>query len=64
MLCDHYNHYFSYGVVVYLCVARNKRSLSSLRYKGVAKSVFRKLGRGTLYDTIQIQSGAGPCTSC
>ena len=46
MLCDRYNHYFSYGVVVYLGVARNKRSLSSLRYKGVANVCFQKARKG------------------
>ena len=31
-----YKHKFSYGTVVQLCVARNRRCLSSSRYKGVA----------------------------
>ena len=41
-LCEHYCYYFSYGIVVHLCAARNKRSLSSQRYKGVANVRFQQ----------------------
>ena len=36
-----YKRHFSYGTVVQLCVARNKRCLSSKRYHGVAKVTTR-----------------------
>ena len=40
-----YKRKFSYGTIVQLCVARNKRHLSSQRYKGVAK-VTRRARKG------------------
>ena len=45
-LCEHYNYYFSYGIIVHLCAARNKRSLSSQRYKGVANVRFQRARKG------------------
>ena len=36
-----YNRHFSYGSVAQLCVARNKRRISSKRYHGVAKVTTR-----------------------
>lgn len=36
------NRKFSYGTIVQLCVARNKRHLSSQLYKGVAKVTTRR----------------------
>ena len=41
-----YNHNFSYGTVVQLCIARNKRRLSAKRYKGVAKVTSRRARKG------------------
>ena len=43
---DKYGRKFSYGTVVELCVARNKRHRSSQRYKGVAKVVSRHARKG------------------
>lgn len=41
-----YGRHFSYGTVVELCVARNKRRKSSQRYKGVAKVTSRRARKG------------------
>lgn len=41
-----YNRHFSYGSVVELCVARNKRRRSSQRYKGIAKITTRRARKG------------------
>ena len=41
-----YKRHFSYGTVVQLCVARNKRCLSSKRYHGVAKVTTRRARKG------------------
>ena len=41
-----YKRHFSYGTVVQLCVARNKRRLSSKRYHGVAKVTTRRARKG------------------
>lgn len=41
-----YNHHFSYGTVVQLCVARNHRRLSAKRYKGVAQVMSRRARKG------------------
>ena len=41
-----YHRHFSYGTVVQLCVARNKRRLSAKRYKGVAQVVSRRARKG------------------
>lgn len=40
-LIDHYGCHFSYGTVVQLCVAKNKKRLSSKRYKGLAKMKYQ-----------------------
>ena len=49
-ICQHliktYGRHFSYGTVVQLCVARNRRRRSSLRYKGVAKVTSRRARKG------------------
>ena len=45
-LISHYNNYFSYGTVVELCVATNKRRGSSLRHKGVAQIQYRRATKG------------------
>lgn len=45
-LQDRYGRTFSYGTVVELCVARNKRRKSSQRYKGVAKVTSRRARKG------------------
>ena len=39
---SHYKHKFSYGTIVQLCVARNKRRRSAARYKGLAKVTTRR----------------------
>ena len=41
-----YNRPLSYGSVVQLCVARNKRRLSAKRYKGVAMVTTRRARKG------------------
>ena len=41
-----YNRKFSYGTVVQLCVARNKRRRSSKNYKGIAKVTTRRSRKG------------------
>lgn len=41
-----YKRKISYGTIVQLCVARNKRHLSSQRYKGVAKVTTRRARKG------------------
>ena len=41
-----YNSKIGYGTVVQLCVVRNKRKLSSKRYKGVAKVTCRRARKG------------------
>ena len=41
-----YNRNFSYGTVVQLCVARNKRRKSAKRYQGVAKVTSRRCRKG------------------
>ena len=43
---DLYQRKFSYGTVVQLCVARNKRRSSAARYKGVARVVSRRARKG------------------
>jgi hypothetical protein len=45
-LSDHYGWHFSYGTVVQLCVARNKRRSSSQRYKGLAKIKYQQARKG------------------
>ena len=45
-LSDHYGRHFSYGTVVQLCVARNKRRSSSQRYKGLAKIKYQRARKG------------------
>ena len=48
-----YGCHFSYGTVVELCVARNKRRKSSHRYKGAAKVTSRRARKGFIlrYNT-------------
>lgn len=41
-----YKRHFSYGSVVQLCVARNKRRLSAKRYQGVAQVTTRRARKG------------------
>ena len=41
-----YQRKFGYGTVVQLCVARNKRRLSTSRYKGLAKVTCRQARKG------------------
>ena len=41
-----YKRKFSYGTIVQLCVARNRRRASSKRYKGVAKVTSRRARKG------------------
>ena len=45
-LSDHYGRQFSYGTVVHLCVARNKKRLSSKRYEGLAKIRYQRVRKG------------------
>ena len=41
-----YKRHFSYGTIVQLCVARNRRRKSAQRYKGVAKTTSRRARKG------------------
>ena len=41
-----YNHKFSYGTVIQLCVPRNKRRRSAQRYLGIAKVTSRRTRKG------------------
>ena len=41
-----YKRHFSYGTIVQLCVARNRRRKSAQRYKGVAKITSRRARKG------------------
>jgi hypothetical protein len=41
-----YKRKFSYGTTVELCIARNKRHRSALRYKGIAKVTTRRARKG------------------
>lgn len=43
---EKYKRKISYGTVVQLCIARNKRSRSSLRYRGVAKVLQKRARKG------------------
>jgi len=45
-LMDKYNHKFSYGRVIQLCVARNRRRRASENYRGVAKVTTRRARKG------------------
>lgn len=45
-LKDVYNQHISYGTVVQLCVARNKRRLSAKRYRGLAEVTSRRARKG------------------
>ncbi len=45
-LKKHYNRKFSYGSIVELCVARNKRRRSAARYRGVAQVTTRGARKG------------------
>ncbi|KAK3754306.1 hypothetical protein QZH41_006635 [Actinostola sp. cb2023] len=45
-LSEDYGEHISYGTVVQLCVPRNKRRLSSKRYKGVANIKYQKARKG------------------
>ncbi len=72
-----YGRHFSYGSVVQLCVARNKRHLSSKRYQGIAQVTTRRARKGftlkynpdahwsaSFYkglNTIQLQDGRDMC---
>lgn len=49
-----YKRAISYGTVVQLCCARNKRRLSAKRYRGVAQDLARVLN----FALIQINIGA------
>lgn len=41
-----YNHKFSYGTIIQLCVPRNKRRRSARKYRGVAKVTSRRAQKG------------------
>ena len=41
-LSDHYGRHFSYGTVIQLCVPKNKKRLSSKRYKNVAQIKYQR----------------------
>lgn len=41
-----YKRKFAYGTIVQLCIARNRRHKSSVRYKGAAKVTTRRARKG------------------
>ena len=43
---QHYGRHFSYGTVVQLCVPRNKRKISSKRYKSAASVRHQRAWKG------------------
>ena len=43
---EKYGTKFGYGMILQLCVARNRRRLSAKRYKGVAKITCQKAHKG------------------
>jgi hypothetical protein len=45
-LCLHYGEKFSYGTVIQLCVHRNKRRMSSARYKGIGNIKYQRPRKG------------------
>lgn len=45
-LSEHYGEHFSYGTVLQLCVPRNKRCVSSKRYKAVANVKYQRARKG------------------
>ena len=45
-LTELYDHHFSYGTVVQLCVARNKRRRSAANYRGLAQVTTRRARKG------------------
>ena len=45
-LIAHYGEKISYGTVVQLCISRNKRKLSTKRYKGVANIKYQRARKG------------------
>ena len=47
---QHYGRTFSYGTVVQLCVPRNKRRISSKRYKGVANIKHQRACKGFSFE--------------
>ena len=49
-LQENYNMSISYGSVVQLCVARNKRRRSAVRYKGVAKVIQKRSRKGFTFQ--------------
>ena len=58
-----YHKKISFGSVVQLCVARNKRCISAKRYLGIAKVTTRHARKGFLIlDIIQIRTGLLPFT--
>ena len=52
-----YKRKFSFGSVVQLCVARNKRRRSANRYNGVAQVTRRRARKGFQLGTTQIPIG-------
>ena len=43
-----YQHHFSYGTIVQLCIARNKRRRSARNYKGLAQVTTRRVRKVSL----------------
>lgn len=57
---DKYKTKISYGTIVQLCVARNKRRISARRYHGVAKVTCRRARKGF---AVKLNPDAHYCTS-
>ena len=52
-----YKRKFSYGTVLQLCVARNRRRRSAANYRGVAKVTCRRARKVLQLNLIQIRTG-------
>ncbi|CAB3988898.1 Chromatin modification-related YNG2 [Paramuricea clavata] len=59
---EKYKTNFSYGSIVQLCVARNKRRINAKNYKGVAKVTCRRSRKGFDLKFNQIAIGLPHCT--
>ena len=55
-----YGEKISYGTIVQLCVACNKRQHSAKKYRGMAKVTSRRACKGFSINTTWILTGGGP----
>ena len=57
-----YDRKFSYGTIVQLCIARNRRHRSAMRYKRVAQVTCRCAEKDSVCDIIPTNTGVVHCT--